>query len=322
MLPGLPGLRIVMLRFLFLGLLYQFQAIAPVNAADNLLFKPVQVATNTYFVQGLAEMGSSQNQNFISNAGFVVTPKGVVVIDALGSPALARNLIKEIQKITSKKIVAVIVTHYHADHIYGLQEFKKIGAKIYAQNEGRNYLSSETAKQRLISSRVDFAPWIDSNTRLQGADIWIDREYKLTVGGIDFLISRVGPAHAPEDLIIYVSSENALFVGDLVFRGRIPYVGNADSKGWLASLDRFDQFKPKIVIPGHGAVSTNPAEDIRFTRVYLQYLRQSMSTAAVNMDPFEEAYKQTDWSEYEGMPLFRAANRMNAYNVYLSIQAE
>ena len=111
-------------------------------------------------------------------------------------------------------------------------------------------------------------------------------------------------------------------MGDLVFRGRIPYVGNADSKGWLTSLDRIDQFKPKIVIPGHGAISTNPVEDIRFTRVYLQYLRQSMSTAAVNMDPFEEAYKQTDWSEYEGMPLFRAANRMNAYNVYLSIQAE
>jgi glyoxylase-like metal-dependent hydrolase (beta-lactamase superfamily II) len=315
-------MRIFFLRILFLGLLYQLPAISLANAADNVLLKPIQVAPHTYFVQGLAEMGSSQNQNFISNAGFVVTSKGVVVVDALGSPALAQNLIKEIQKITSQKIVAVIVTHYHADHIYGLQEFKKIGAKIYAQNEGRNYLSSETAKQRLITSRVEFAPWIDKNTRLQGADIWIDREYKLTVGGIDFLISRVGPAHAPEDLIIYVPTENALFVGDLVFRGRIPYVGNADSKGWLASLDRFDQFKPKIVIPGHGAVSTNPVEDIRFTRVYLQYLRQSMSTAAINMDPFEEAYKQTDWSEYEGMPLFRAANRMNAYNVYLSIQAE
>jgi glyoxylase-like metal-dependent hydrolase (beta-lactamase superfamily II) len=315
-------MRIFFLRILFLGLLFQLQMISLANAADTLLFKPVQVAPHTYFVQGLAEMGSSQNQNFISNAGFVVTPKGVVVVDALGSPALAQNLIKEIKKITSQKIVAVIVTHYHADHIYGLQEFKKIGAKIYAQNEGRNYLSSETAKQRLIASRAEFSPWIDKNTRLQAADIWIDREYKLTVGGIDFLISRVGPAHAPEDLIIYVPTENALFVGDLVFRGRIPYVGNADSKGWLASLDRIDQFKPKIVIPGHGAISTNPVEDIRFTRAYLQYLRQSMSTAAINMDPFEEAYKQTDWSEYEGMPLFRAANRMNAYNVYLSIQAE
>jgi hypothetical protein len=47
-----------------------------------------------------------------------------------------------------------------------------------------------------------------------------------------------------------------------------------------------------------------------------------MSKAAINLDPFEEAYLQTDWSEYDGMPLFRAANRMNAYNVYLSIQAE
>lgn len=311
----------LLMNVVFFGLV---QAQAPKKTSDALgiSFNPVQVAPHTYFVQGLAEMGSSQNQNFISNGGFVTTPKGVVVIDALGSPALAKNLIKAIHKVTSQKIVAVIVTHYHADHIYGLQEFRKIGAKIYAQNEGRNYLSSETAKQRLIASRVDFAPWIDRNTRLQVADIWIEQEYKLTVGDIDFLISRVGPAHAPEDLVIYVPTENALFVGDLVFRGRIPYVGNADSKGWLVALNRFDQFTPKIVIPGHGAVSTNPVEDIRFTRVYLQYLRKSMATAAINMDPFEDAYKQTDWSEYEGMPLFKAANRMNAYNVYLSIQAE
>lgn len=315
-------MRTIFLRILAFVFLHLFLAIAIVNAADGPLLKPIQVASHTYFVQGLAEMGSSKNQNFISNAGFVVTPKGVVVIDALGSPALALNLIKEVQKVTSQKIVAVIVTHYHADHIYGLQEFKKIGAKIYAQNEGRNYLSSETAKQRLIASRIDFSPWVDKNTQLQAADIWIDQSYSLTVGGIDFKISRAGPAHAPEDLMINVPSEGVLFAGDLVFRGRIPFVGNADSKGWLSALDRIEGMSPKIVIPGHGSVSTNPVEDIQFTRVYLKYLRQSMSAAAVNMDPFEEAYKQTDWSEYEGMPLFRAANRMNAYNVYLSIQSE
>jgi len=78
---------ILFLRILFLGLLSQLQAISMANAVDNVLLKPLQVAPHTYFVQGLAEMGSSQNQNFISNAGFVVTPKGVVVIDALGSPA-------------------------------------------------------------------------------------------------------------------------------------------------------------------------------------------------------------------------------------------
>jgi glyoxylase-like metal-dependent hydrolase (beta-lactamase superfamily II) len=292
------------------------------QAVDLIQLKPVQVAPHTYFVQGFPEMGSSTNQNFISNAGFVITPKGVVVVDALGSPILAKKLIAEIARITPQKVVAVIVTHYHADHIYGLQEFKKIGAKIYAQGEGRNYLSSETAKQRLIASRIDFAPWVNANTQLVAADVWIDQRTKLNIGGIEFLVSRVGPAHAPEDLMVYVPSEKVLFAGDLVFRGRIPFVGNADSKGWLIALDEIEKLKPKIVIPGHGAYSINPTEDIVFTRNYLKYLRESMSKAALNLDPFEEAYQQADWSEYEGMPLFRAANRMNAYNVYLSIQTE
>ena len=312
----------IQIRSLLLGAFSLFFFVTTAFAADDLILKPIQVAPHTYFVQGFAEMGNSKNQNFISNAGFVITPKGVVVIDALGSPVLAKKLITEIKKITPQKVVAVIVTHYHADHVYGLQEFKNIGAKIYAQGEGRNYLSSETAKQRLIASRVDFAPWVNASTRLTGADVWIDQSYTLTVGGIEFKIGRVGPAHAPEDLIIYVPSEKVLFAGDLVFRGRIPFVGNADSTGWLHALDEIQALNPSVVIPGHGAYSTNPAEDIRFTREYLKYLRESMTKSAVNMDPFEDAYNQTDWSEYEGMPLFRAANRMNAYNVYLSIQAE
>ena len=306
-----------------IGSLFFFgSTFAQIAAPDNILLRPIQVAPHTYFVQGRPEMGSSANQNFISNAGFVVTPGGVVVVDALGSPILAQKLIAEIKKVTNQKVVAVIVSHYHADHVYGLQEFKKIGATIYAQGEGRNYLSSETAKQRLIASRIDFSPWVNANTKLISADVWIDQKTKLTIGGIDFYITRVGPAHAPEDLMVYVPSEKVLFAGDLVFRGRIPFVGNADSKGWLHALDEIEQLKPNIVIPGHGAYSVNPAEDIAFTRSYLKYLRESMSPSAINMDPFEEAYKQADWSEYEGMPLFRAANRMNAYNVYLSIQAE
>ena len=309
---------------ILMGSLIFFSSAYGQNAkpVDTIQLKPIQVAPHTYFVQGFAEMGSSTNQNFISNAGFVVTPAGVVVFDALGSPILAQKLISEIKKITPQKVVAVIVSHYHADHIYGLQEFKKIGAKIYAQGEGRNYLSSETAKQRLIASRIDFSPWVNTNTNLISADVWIDQKLKLSIGGVDFFIIRVGPAHAPEDLMVYVPSEKVLFAGDLVFRGRIPFVGNADSKGWLKGLDEIEKFNPNIVIPGHGNYSVKPSEDIAFTRNYLQYLRESMSAAAINMDPFEDAYKQADWSEYEGMPLFRAANRMNAYNVYLSIQAE
>jgi hypothetical protein len=47
-----------------------------------------------------------------------------------------------------------------------------------------------------------------------------------------------------------------------------------------------------------------------------------MYEPARNLDDFDEAYKAVDWSPYASYPLFRAANRMNAYNVFLSIQSQ
>ena len=65
---------------------------APARAADpEPPMQTVRVAPNTHYVQGLSQLGSPKNQNFISNAGFVVTPAGVVVVDALGSPRLAER---------------------------------------------------------------------------------------------------------------------------------------------------------------------------------------------------------------------------------------
>lgn len=79
---------------------------------------------------------------------------------------------------------------------------------------------------------------------------------------------------------------------------------------------------PKVIVPGHGPHSTDPVQDLQFTRDYLQFLRDSMHDAARDLDEFDQAYQTTDWSTYETVPLFQAANRMNAYNVYLSIQNE
>ena len=95
-----------------------------------------QVSPSAWYVQGESALGSPANRNFISNAGFVVTPGGVVVIDALGSPQLARELLDEIARVTPQPVTHVVVTHYHADHIYGLQEFRPPGARIPAPRCG------------------------------------------------------------------------------------------------------------------------------------------------------------------------------------------
>ena len=281
------------------------------------------VATDVWFVEGQAALGSAANRNFISNAGFVVTGAGVVVIDALGSPALANELIAEIRRVTPQPIRYVIATHYHADHIYGLQAFQAAGATILAHQAGRDYLGSDAARLRLETSRQELFPWIDDKTRIVGADRWLDADdTNLRVGAHEFQIRHVGPAHTSEDLVVFVPNSGVLFAGDLVFQGRIPFVGQADSRQWITSLTQLTDFNARLVIPGHGPVSTDPEADLALTRDYLRYLRQTMGEAARDLEPFDAAYARTDWSRFERMPLFRAANRMNAYNTYLLMEQQ
>ena len=294
----------------------------PQTAAPKPLMQAKQVVPNVYYVQGVSELGSSANQNFISNAGFVVTPAGVVVIDALGSPELARRLLAEIAKVTKKHIHTVVVTHYHADHIYGLQVFKDLGARIVAHGAAREYLTSDTARLRLESSRQELWPWVDEKTRLVPADEWLTGPKVLTVGGVRFDIQPVGPSHTAEDLVVYMPQQKVLFAGDLVFRNRIPFVGQADSRHWIEAMESLLKFDTRWVVPGHGPISNDAKADMTLTRDYLIYLREAMGRAAKDMEPFESAYASTDWSKFEKMPLFKSANRMNAYNTYLLMEHE
>jgi glyoxylase-like metal-dependent hydrolase (beta-lactamase superfamily II) len=283
---------------------------------------PQQVSASAWFAQGEAALGSAANRNFISNAGFVVTPVGVVVIDALGSPQLARELLDAIAQITPQPVTHVIVTHYHADHVYGLQEFRRRGARIVAHKGALEYLNSETARTRLEVSRRELAPWVDASTELVQADEWLEGPRELVVGGIRLLVQPVGPAHTPEDLVVFLASERVLFAGDMVFRGRVPFVGQADSRRWIGALETLLAMDPKVVVPGHGPMSTSARQDLELTRDYLAYLRTTMGAAAREMEPFDEAYRKTDWSRFAHLPLFGAANRMNAYNTYLLMEQQ
>ncbi|MEP7282315.1 MAG: MBL fold metallo-hydrolase [Rubrivivax sp.] len=290
------------------------------GAAEPARPHAVEVAPGVWHVQGQSALGSPANRNFISNASFVVTADRVVVFDALGAPVLATELLAEIRRVTPLPVQHVILSHYHADHVYGLQVLQAAGAEVIAHEAARTYLGSETAALRLQASRQDLAPWIDAETRLVPPTRWLSGSTTLVLGGTRFVIDHVGPAHTPEDLVVWLPERRVLLAGDLVFRGRVPFVGQADSAAWVQALDRLLTYDARVLVPGHGPPSLQPREDLQLTRDYLVHLRRSMGEAARNLEPFEEAYARTDWSRFEHLPLFRAANRINAYNTFLLME--
>lgn len=313
-------------RVLRVALAAVLASLAGTLSAQPMALAPVKISPHVYYFHGHTGMADPANQGYMSNAGFVVTTDGVVVFDALGTPALGEAMIKAIRSVTKQPIRRVIVSHYHADHFYGLQAFKAVGAEVWAHENGRLYLASEIAPSRLAQRQVDLKPWVNEKTRLVPADRWLHfdsgKAIGFVLGGVHFRAIDMSGAHSPDDIMLMVDEDKMLFAGDLFFTGRIPFVGEADSKVWLGALDHMLKIAPEVVVPGHGEMSRTPKKDLQLTRSYLLFLRRTMGDAVADMVPFEEVYRKTDWKDYAAYPAFDQANRINAYQTYLLMERE
>ena len=280
-----------------------------------------QASERVYFVQGAAGI-ATDNQGFISNASAIVTSEGLVIVDALGSPSLAERFLGLLRQVTDKPVIKVIVTHYHADHIYGLQVFKELGAEIIAPRGFQDYLDSPASSERLEERRISLYPWVDEGTRLVSPDRVITESTTLVVGDTRLEIGYLGEAHSDGDLTVLVEPDRVLISGDIIFEGRIPFTGSADTGHWLTALDGLEGQVVKSLIPGHGPAASDPEEAVRATLRYLRYTREKMAEAVDEMTPFAEAYDASDWSEFFDLPAFEATHRRNAYGIYLSLEQE
>jgi len=283
-----------------------------------------------YYSIGSPGVPGKQNQGNTSNAGFVVTRDGAVVFDALGTPSLGWALLEAIGKVTDKPVRYVALSHYHADHIYGLQAFRDhTPAVIVAQDRAREYkeqdeeIADERAGARLTQRRAALAPWVNEKTRVVPPDITFNDRLTLTLGGKTFRMIYAGPAHSASDMMMLVEPDGVLFAGDIVQNSRVPFMNSddVDTRQWLTALQEVGRLKPKFIIPGHGTPSTAAKEAIVFTRDYIGYVRAAMQKAVDNWTDFDQAYAETDWSKYKGLPAFDANNRGNAYRIFLELEA-
>lgn len=294
--------------------------------------KPLRIeqvpGTPIYYSIGSPGIPGKDNEGNTSNAGFVITDEGVIVFDALGTPSLGWALLQRIRQITDKPVRYVVVSHYHADHIYGLQAFKDhSGAAIVAQERSTEYKENddsadEKAAQRLAQRREALAPWVNPQTRVVPADIVFSERLTLKLGERRFVLLYAGAAHSSNDVMMMVEPDGVLFAGDVVQNSRIPFM-NADdvsTANWFRRLNDIEKLNPKFIIPGHGGGSNAAKDAIAFTLRYIDYVRSAMQRAADSWTDFETAYQQVDWSEYRQLPGFSNNNKGNAYRVFLELE--
>ena len=123
-------------------------------------------------------------------------------------------------------------------------------------------------------------------------------------------------------MTLYVKQDRVLYSGDIIFEGRVPFVGDANTQRWLETLRSLETNDIVALIPGHGPAAADPVAAVAGTRDYLAYMRDVMGAAVDELQDFDSAYAAADWSRFADMPAFDAANRRNAYQVFLSMEAE
>lgn len=255
-------------------------AIFSFNIAAQEVFETIEVSYNLYAIEN--PQGG--------NIAFLVTRKGVLVVDAGSTPSNAGKIINTIRTITNKPIKYLVITHMHGDHTNGLAGFPK-DVKIiahkslesnynefnqsiitnYQNNVFPNHLSNLKAKLDSIedkesieylkvmedyNSSVDYYQDI-KRIEFRKPDITFDDFYLIKLAGERVVLEYVGPGHTIDNIVVKFSNHNVIHTGDLVFNKSFPYLiveHGVDVYNWIRILD--DLYKENIytVIPGHGQI--------------------------------------------------------------------
>ncbi|MBT8120849.1 MAG: MBL fold metallo-hydrolase [Gammaproteobacteria bacterium] len=227
-----------------------------------------KVTDNTWVMHGPRELPNPQNRGFMNNPGIVQTSAGLVMIDPGSTVQVGENVLAEVKKVSDLPIVAVFNTHIHGDHWLANQAVKASypEVKIYGHpemlaeienGEGENWVN-------LMDSMTEGA---SKGTIVVAPDNAVDNSNIIEVGDTQFKIHHYGIAHTKTDIMIEVTENSVIFLGDNVLSLRIPRTSDGTFQGNISTIKTILEIDAKTYVPGHG-----PTGDRAMVETYLGYL--------------------------------------------------
>ncbi|MEU1298016.1 MBL fold metallo-hydrolase [Streptomyces sp. NPDC005840] len=204
----------------------------------------------------------------LNNAGLVVGAGASVLVDTAATASRTAHLADQVAEVTGDGPDWVVNTHFHGDHVFGNGRFTP-RATVVAHEGTRADMAEAGLGLRGLWPGV---AWGDTPLTLPTLTFRTDLTLRLGAAGPRVELLPVGPAHTATDTAVWVPHAEALFTGDVVWSGVTPYVLMGSVEGSLSALARLRALRPRVVVPGHGAVGG--PELLDRTEEYLRWCRR------------------------------------------------
>ncbi len=235
-------------------------------------FQFEQVNDNVYVMHGPREEPNPDNHGFMNNPAIIVAEHGLIVIDPGSAYPVGLEVLKEIEKISTKPVLAVFNTHVHGDHWLANQAIKEKypQVRIYGhpamieQANGDTGLYWIDMMERLTDGKT-------RGTRVVAAEMAVTNSQTIEVDGQIFKIHSLVPAHTNTDIMIEHVNSKTLFTGDNSFNQRMGrFDETASMMGNIKALEYALGLDIKTYVPGHGQSGSSDAA----VKPFLNYLKR------------------------------------------------
>jgi cyclase len=175
----------------------------------------------------------------------IFTDEGALVVDTLPFPQETRH-IREFIEQRGAKVLFVVNTHSHADHIYGTYMFPE--AEVIAHYRCRR-LMERFADRALAEARLQTPQLAEVKVRLP--ELLFNEGMTLRIGGRTIELSY-SPGHSPDLITVHVIEDRLLIASDTVMP--VPYIVGGDLDDLIASLAAIKTKNLENLVQGHGEV--------------------------------------------------------------------
>ena len=216
---------------------------------------PQQLSPHVWMIYAKDGFPTQDNFGLMANILFVVTAKGVVVLDSGASLQIGQMAIRMIKKVTNKPVVAVVNSHYHGDHWLGNHAFAEAfgtDLPIHALAYSREQIAGHEGNLwRSLMER-----WTNQSTmgtKVVAPNRTVEHGQVFDYGDVQLKMHFYGKAHTPSDLTVEVVQDKLTYVADIAMENRIANMDDGSYPGTFKYYEALQKATgPQLWVPGHG----------------------------------------------------------------------